>query len=111
MVPRSPVPLPSGILFGAAYYAEYHRAEYRDQGRLDQDLDLMQAAGFTVIRVGESVWSTWEPRDGEFDLEWLQPVLDGAHRRGIAVVLGTPTYAVPPWLLLETLDRLGGLLP
>ncbi|MDR7185006.1 beta-galactosidase [Microbacterium trichothecenolyticum] len=83
----------SGILFGAAYYAEYHQSD-----RVDQDLDLMKAAGFTVIRVGESVWSTWEPRDGEFDLEWLQPVLDGAHARGIAVVLGTPTYAVPPWL-------------
>jgi beta-galactosidase len=83
----------SGILFGAAYYAEYHQSD-----RVDQDLDLMKAAGFTVIRVGESVWSTWEPRDGEFDLEWLRPVLDGAHARGIAVVLGTPTYAVPPWL-------------
>ena len=58
----------------------------------------MKEAGFTVIRVGESVWSTWEPRDGEFDLDWLQPVLDGAHERGIAVILGTPTYAVPPWL-------------
>ena len=62
------------------------------------DLDLMQEAGFTVIRVGESVWSTWEPRDDEFDLDWLQPVLDGAHERGISVILGTPTYAVPPWL-------------
>ncbi len=93
MDPRPPVPLPPGILFGAAYYAEYHRSD-----RLEQDLDLMQAAGFTVIRVGESVWSTWEPRDGEFDLEWLAPVLDGAHERGIAVILGTPTYAVPPWL-------------
>ena len=47
-------------------------------------------AGFTVIRVGESVWSTWEPEDGRFDLDWLQPVLDGAHARGISVVLGTP---------------------
>ncbi|GLI26600.1 beta-galactosidase [Agromyces rhizosphaerae] len=84
---------PTGILFGAAYYAEYHREE-----RTAQDLDLMREAGFTVIRVGESVWSTWEPRDGEFDLDWLQPVLDGAHERGITVILGTPTYAVPPWL-------------
>jgi beta-galactosidase len=58
----------------------------------------MAAAHFSVIRVGESVWSTWEPENGRFDLDWLQPVLDGAHRRGIAVVLGTPTYAVPPWL-------------
>ena len=40
----------------------------------------MQEAGFTVIRVGESSWSTWEPEDGVFDLDWLQPVLDGAHR-------------------------------
>ncbi|MDY0945731.1 beta-galactosidase [Frigoribacterium sp. CFBP9039] len=86
-------PRHSGVLFGAAYYAEYQQA-----GTLDRDLDLMVEAGFTVIRVGESVWSTWEPREGEFDLDWLQPVLDGAHARGISVVLGTPTYAVPPWL-------------
>ncbi|MEV7608602.1 beta-galactosidase [Microbacterium sp. NPDC089320] len=83
----------SGVLFGAAYYAEYQPAL-----DLDRDLDLMADAGFTVIRVGESVWSTWEPREGVFALDWLRPVLDGAQRRGIGVILGTPTYAVPPWL-------------
>jgi beta-galactosidase len=82
-----------GVLFGAAYYAEY-----QEKGTLEHDLDLMVEAGFTVIRVGESVWSTWEPRNGEFDLDWLEPVLDGAHARGISVILGTPTYAIPPWL-------------
>jgi beta-galactosidase len=81
------------VLFGAAYYHEYQPYE-----RLKTDLDLMSDARFTVIRVGESVWSTWEPENGRFDLDWLQPILDGAHERGIAVLLGTPTYAVPPWL-------------
>jgi beta-galactosidase len=81
------------ILFGAAYYTEYQPVP-----RLTDDLDLMAQANFTVIRVGESVWSTWEPSDGVFNLDWLQPVLDGAQDRGIDVVLGTPTYAVPPWL-------------
>ncbi|NIK61156.1 beta-galactosidase [Kribbella shirazensis] len=81
------------VLFGAAYYHEY-----QPHDRLNQDLDLMAAARFSVIRVGESVWSTWEPENGRFDVDWLQPVLDGAQARGIAVVLGTPTYAVPPWL-------------
>ncbi|WP_229070302.1 beta-galactosidase [Actinoplanes sp. DH11] len=85
--------LPNHVLLGTAYYFEYQPTD-----RLDTDLDLMADAGFTVIRVGESVWSTWEPEDGRFDLDWLQPVLDGAHRRGIGVILGTPTYAVPPWL-------------
>ncbi|HEU5354425.1 MAG TPA: beta-galactosidase [Actinocrinis sp.] len=85
--------LPARVLFGAAYYHEYQPYE-----RLKTDLDLMADAKFTVIRVGESVWSTWEPENGRFDLDWLRPVLDGAHERGISVILGTPTYAVPPWL-------------
>ncbi|HET9127192.1 MAG TPA: beta-galactosidase [Propionibacteriaceae bacterium] len=84
------------IRFGAAYYYEYQPTE-----SLERDLDLMREANFTVIRVGESVWSTWEPRNGEFSLEWMQPVLDGAHARGIDVILGTPTYAVPPWLFTQ----------
>jgi beta-galactosidase len=88
MPPRS-----DRVLFGAAYYHEYQPSP-----RLETDLDLMVAANFSVIRVGESVWTSWEPEDGVFDLEWLAPVLDGAHARGISVILGTPTYAAPPWL-------------
>src|SRR5690349_7069734 len=85
--------VPPSLLFGAAYYFEYQPYD-----RLAADLDLMADARFTVIRVGESVWSTWEPEEGRFDLDWHEPVLDGAHERGIRVILGTPTYAVPPWL-------------
>ncbi|MBT0773190.1 beta-galactosidase [Kineosporia sp. J2-2] len=84
---------PSQVLYGAAYYHEYQPTP-----RLEQDFEEMKAAGFSVIRIGESVWSTWEPEDGVFDLEWITPVLDAAGRHGIAVILGTPTYAVPPWL-------------
>ncbi len=86
--------LPSQVLYGVAYYAEYQPYD-----RLERDLDLMAEADLTVIRVGESVWSTWEPEDGRFELDWLQPVLDGAYARGLSVVLGTPTYAMPPWLV------------
>jgi len=81
------------ILFGAAFYDEY-----RVTGSLERDLDLMVAASFSVIRVGESVWATWEPEPGRYELDWMQPILDGAHARGLSVILGTPTYAVPPWL-------------
>jgi beta-galactosidase len=81
------------IRFGAAYYPEYQWSP-----DVEADLDLMAAAGFTVIRVGESVWSTWEPENGRFELDWLQPVLDAAHARGIGVIVGTPTYAIPMWL-------------
>ncbi|WP_084102779.1 beta-galactosidase [Demequina sp. NBRC 110051] len=89
----------SRLHLGAAYYYEYpHLGETPDQDTLARDMRQMRDAGLTLIRVGESVWSTWEPRDGEFDLDWLEPVLDAAHAHGIAVILGTPTYAIPIWL-------------
>jgi beta-galactosidase len=81
------------VLYGAAYYHEYMPYE-----RLDKDVEMMQKAGITVVRVGESSWSSWEPRDGEFEYAWMERILDRLHKAGIKVILGTPTYSIPPWL-------------
>jgi beta-galactosidase len=81
------------MLYGAAYYHEYQPYE-----RLEDDLKLMVEANLNVVRVGESTWATWEPEDGRFELDWMRQVLDGVHEAGIKAILGTPTYAVPPWL-------------
>ena len=81
------------ILYGVAYYPEYMPYE-----RLDKDVELMRQAGITVVRVGESTWSTWEPRDGDFQFAWMQRVLDRLYAAGIAAILGTPTYSIPTWL-------------
>jgi beta-galactosidase len=81
------------VLYGAVYYPEYMPYE-----RLETDVDLMRKAGITVVRVGESTWSSWEPRDGEFQFDWMQRALDRLHAAGIKVILGTPTYSIPTWL-------------
>jgi len=84
------------ILYGVAYYPEYMPYD-----RLDRDVELMQKAGITVVRVGESTWSTWEPHDGDFQFAWMQRVLDRLHAAGIKAILGTPTYSIPTWLYKE----------
>ena len=84
------------ILYGVAYYPEYMPSD-----RLDRDVELMEKAGITVVRVGESTWSSWEPRDGEFQFDWMERVLDRLHEAGIKVILGTPTYSIPTWLYKE----------
>ena len=81
------------VLYGVAYYPEYMPTD-----RLDRDVELMQKAGITVVRVGESTWSSWEPREGDFQFDWMQRVLDRMQRAGIKVILGTPTYSIPTWL-------------
>jgi len=84
------------ILYGVAYYPEYMPYE-----RLDTDVELMRKAGISVVRVGESTWSTWEPRDGDFQFAWMQRVLDRLQQAGIKAILGTPTYSIPTWLYKE----------
>jgi beta-galactosidase len=81
------------ILYGVAYYPEY-----TPEDRLEKDVVLMQRAGINVVRVGESTWSSWEPRDGVFQFAWMERVLDRMHKAGIRVILGTPTYSIPTWL-------------
>src|SRR5690348_5895026 len=84
------------ILYGVAYYPEYMPYD-----RLDQDVEMMRKAGITVVRVGESTWSSWEPRDGDCQFAWMQRVLDRLHQAGIKAILGTPTYSIPTWLYKE----------
>ncbi len=81
------------VLYGASYYWEYMPYE-----RLEKDFELMEKAGISFIRVGESTWGVLEPSDGRFDFDWLGRVLDRAHKAGIKVILGTPTYSIPAWL-------------
>ncbi|MGN0976451.1 MAG: beta-galactosidase, partial [Faecousia sp.] len=89
------------LYYGAAYYDEYMPVS-----RVEEDMRLMKAAGMNVIRIAESTWSTWEPRDGEFDFTSLHKMLQGSRKYGIRVIVGTPTYAIPPWMARKYPDIL-----
>ena len=89
------------LLYGAAYYDEYMPEE-----RLDKDMELMKKASFNLIRIGESTWSTMEPHDGVFDFSHLTRVIEAAKKAGISVIIGTPTYAVPTWMVKKYPDIL-----
>lgn len=82
------------IYYGTAYYDEY-----MPYARLDKDIEMMQDAGINVVRIAESTWSTYEPQDGIFDFSSIKYVLDAMYQAKIDVIIGTPTYAIPTWLV------------
>lgn len=82
------------ILFGVAYYDEYMPYD-----RLDKDIEMMKKAGINTVRIAESTWSTCEPQDGLFDFSHVERVMDAMEEAGINVIIGTPTYAVPAWMV------------
>ena len=95
------VPYPRKILYGAAYYEEY--APY---DRLNADVAMMKSAGINFVRIGESRWGTLEPQDGVFDYSHIDRVIQAMDKAGIAVIVGTPTYAIPTWLARKYPDVL-----
>jgi|CZKS01.1.fsa_nt_gi beta-galactosidase len=84
------------FLYGAAFYEEY-----MPEDRLDKDVLLMQQAGINVVRVGESTWSLWEPEDGHFGFAWMDRIVERLARAHIRVIMGTPTYSIPPWMFKQ----------
>ena len=87
------------VLYGTAYYNEYMPGD--QEARLAKDVELMKAAGLNVVRMGESTWSLWEPEDGQFDYAWMDRIVDAMGKAGIKVILGTPTYSIPAWMVHE----------
>jgi beta-galactosidase len=102
VVPMRAAAPPHGLFLGAAWYPEQW-----PEAQWERDLQLMQDAHMNVVRVGEFAWSTMEPREGVYDLDWLERAIALAGKHHIAVVIGTPTDAPPAWMTTKYPDVLG----
>ena len=91
------------MYFGVDYHPEqwvypYGGTPDNPEAAWEHDIELMQAAGVNVVRIGEFTWGLCEPEEGQFDFAWLKRVMDLLGKAGIKVVLATPTAAPPIWL-------------
>lgn len=89
-------PLPSAhqtLEYGTAWYPEQW-----PESAWESDLQLMQDAGFTFVRLAEFSWSTIEPHEGQYDWRWLDRAIAHAVAHKLKVVLCTPTAGPPAWM-------------
>ncbi len=61
--PEPKVPL----YLGTAWYPEQW-----PESRWDADLTLMEKAHIRFVRITEFAWSTMEPSEGHYDLDWVE---------------------------------------
>ena len=78
---------------GVDYYPEHW-----DKSRWETDMEMMAKANIGLVRIGEFVWSLYEPEEGRFDFEWMDEVLDFLNRHQMKAVLCTPSATPPKWL-------------
>ena len=81
-----------------------HGGDYNPEQWLDrpdilaQDVELMKKAHVNVVTLGVFSWSTIEPQEGEFHLDWLADIIHNLYAHGISTILATPSAARPAWL-------------
>ncbi|MCB0130680.1 MAG: beta-galactosidase [Caldilineaceae bacterium] len=64
----------------------------------DEDMRLMKLAHCNTMTVGIFAWAALEPSEGNFDLGWLDTIMDKLADNGAYAVLATPSGSKPAWL-------------
>ena len=82
------------LYLGAAYYPELW-----EEAEIEKDITHIKEAGLNCVRVAEFAWGRMEPKEGDFQLGWLERVVEKLHENGISTVMCTPTATPPRWLL------------
>jgi len=81
-----------------------HGGDYNPEQWLDrpdilkQDLELMKKAHVNVVTLGVFSWSTLEPEEGVYQLDWLADIIHALYQNGISTILATPSAARPAWM-------------
>jgi beta-galactosidase len=94
---QKPAPVfgsPDNLMPGGVYY--YPEAWKRDQWA--RDIKKMKDLGFEFVHMGEFAWARMEPKEGQYDFEWLDVCVEECRKNGLKVVLCTPTPCPPSWL-------------
>src|SRR6476469_2343033 len=83
------------ILLGVDYYPDQ-----TPEALWEEDSRMMADMGFTNVRIAEFAWALMEPAEGKYEFGWLNRAIKTLHKHNIAVILGTPSAAPPPWLTM-----------
>ena len=81
-----------------------HGGDYNPDQWLDhpeilaKDLELMKKSKSNTFSIGMFAWSQLEPREGEFQFEWLDKIMDDIYAINGNVILATPSGARPAWM-------------
>lgn len=65
---------------------------------LEKDIQYLKMANCNEVTLGVFSWSLLEPKEGIYQFEWLEKMVDRLYENGISVIIATPSGARPKWL-------------
>lgn len=92
-------------MFNKYYYGACMYPELWSEEIVKADIKLMKSINMNFARIGEFIWSTLEPREGEYDLSFLENVISWYQEEDIDLVLCIPTPTPPIWMTKDHPER------
>jgi len=80
------------------YYGGDYNPDQWDDKTIDEDMRLFREAKINLVTLPVFSWAKLEPKEGCYEFEWLDKLMDKLWDNGIRVCLATPTTAQPAWL-------------
>ncbi|OZG66548.1 beta-galactosidase [Bifidobacterium eulemuris] len=82
---------------GIAYGGDYNPDQW-PESVWDEDIELMRRAHVNTVALAIFSWSRIQPREDEWDFDWLDRIIAKLGEAGIAVDLASATASAPMWL-------------
>jgi beta-galactosidase len=95
---QSPAAHPDWPGRGQLFVGTCYQPIDRSPAQIKHDIAIMKSAGFTMVRMGDLSWDSFEPSEGKFTFEWFDKLLAQMHAAGIKVILDIPGLPAPLWL-------------
>lgn len=81
------------------YGGDYNPDQWLDRPDiLEEDIQFMKESHVNCVSVGIFAWTTLEPEDGVYRIEWLKQIINHLYENGIYTILATPSGAYPAWM-------------
>ncbi|MGI6672531.1 MAG: beta-galactosidase [Christensenellales bacterium] len=83
------------------YYGGDYNPDQWDETTVDEDIKLFKKANINFLVLPVFSWTKLEPKEGQYEFDWLEKLLDKLYANGLMVSLATPTCAQPAWLSIK----------
>lgn len=84
--------------FGQIAFGGDYNPEQWDEATIAEDIKLMKQAKVNLVSLGVFAWARLEPVEGQYDLDWLESIINRLYDNGIFTDLGTATASPPAWM-------------
>lgn len=76
----------------------YYYPEHWNENQWERDIKKIAGMGYEFVHLAEFAWFKMEPKEGKFEFDWLDRVINLCTKYNLKVLMCTPSATTPAWM-------------